>query len=556
MGIVKLTIRVTNGSLSGSSFELYEGHLLIGRSPNCSVRFDPYNEKIVSTQHAFIEARADGFYIRDNQSTNGTFINGERVSDTRLNDGDILGLGYEGIKAEVVISSDSTESIGSAVTEDLGDESTLESVSPQAAGIAASAIEAGSVNLKGSSGMRETIGGFGLSRPEAAQPPQQIGKWIATGLMSLLIVFLILPVLFILFSSLGLVVAVVAGIVAFLPVLVYVLPILWLDRYDPEPPWLILLCFSWGAVVAVFASAIVNDIFTLVATISTQSAGLGQLAGAVVSAPLIEESTKGIGLVALLIFFRRHFDDVLDGIVLGGVIALGFATVENILYYGRGLLEEGVRGLALLFALRGMLSPFAHVTFTAMTGIGCGISRESHNSFVRIVMPVLGYILAVTLHAVWNGMGIVFMLLISGFGLTSYCGAVGLSGNYIGVCGFLIGYVILEIPLFLAFVGFSLFVMRRQNRILKEMLAIDVARGLIDQEHLDIATSAFRGLSWSLQGLTSGKFVSRRRYLRAIGKLGLSYWHIQRATAAQGHTASFQQNPFLRAEVEKYGALV
>ena len=37
-----------------------------------------------------------------------------------------------------------------------------------------------------------------------------------------------------------------------------------------------------------------------------------------------------------------------------------------------------------------------------------------------------------------------------------------------------------------------------------------------------------------------------------LGKLGLSYWHIQRATAAQGQTASFQQNPILRQEVLKW----
>jgi len=42
-----------------------------------------------------------------------------------------------------------------------------------------------------------------------------------------------------------------------------------------------------------------------------------------------------------------------------------------------------------------------------MTGIGCGISRESHNGFVKFVMPIVGYMGAVTLHAIWNGMGFV-----------------------------------------------------------------------------------------------------------------------------------------------------
>ena len=94
--------------------------------------------------------------------------------------------------------------------------------------------------------------------------------------------------------------------------------------------------------------------------------------------------------------------------------------------------------------------------------------------------------------------------------------------------------------------------MYRQNKILKDMLAIDIARGLIPKEHGEIAVSAFKSSAWLLGGLFSGKLKARSRYLRAIGKLGLSYWHIQRATAAQGQTGSFQQNPILREEVLRW----
>ena len=175
------------------------------------------------------------------------------------------------------------------------------------------------------------------------------------------------------------------------------------------------------------------------------------------------------------------------------------------------------------------MSPFAHVSFTAMTGIGCGIARESHNKAVRFLMPIVGYIGAVALHALWNGMAVIG-----------------------GLQGFLLGYLILEIPFFLIFIGFSLYIMRRQNKILNEMLAIDIARGLIPTEHAKVATSAFKSSGWVLGGLFNGKFKARSRYIRAIGKLGLSYWHIQRATAAQGQTGSFQQNPILRDEVLKW----
>ena len=53
-----------------------------------------------------------------------------------------------------------------------------------------------------------------------------------------------------------------------------------------------------------------------------------------ISAPVIEEGSKGLGVLAALLFFRKYFDDILDGIIFAGVITLGFATVENVLYYG------------------------------------------------------------------------------------------------------------------------------------------------------------------------------------------------------------------------------
>ena len=112
------------------------------------------------------------------------------------------------------------------------------------------------------------------------------------------------------------------------------------------------------------------------------------------------------------------------------------------------------------------------------------------------------------------------------------CPYIGLGGPRVSICGFLISYAVLQVPLFLIFVSFALYTMRRQKKILKEMLAIDLARGLIPQKHGEIAVSAFRSSAWLIGGLFSGKFRARSRYLRAIGKLGLSYWHIQRATAA------------------------
>ena len=73
---MKLRLTINGGSLAGREFDLETGFLTVGRSETCSVRFDPLTERIASKQHAFIEARPDGFYVTDNKSTNGTLLNG------------------------------------------------------------------------------------------------------------------------------------------------------------------------------------------------------------------------------------------------------------------------------------------------------------------------------------------------------------------------------------------------------------------------------------------------------------------------------------------------
>lgn len=546
---MKLSLQIKSGSLAGKNFQLNEGFLTIGRGENCTVKFDPLAERTASKKHAFIEKKSDGFYLFDNESTNGTLLNGGKIQSAKLNSGDHIQFGTGGIEAAVSIESEEEVSQETILKPDVPP-TVLHSpqvfshqqmkVQPLQADAAPNSyqpfpIQASAVSPTGVPvNFRNSFSGLGIGQPLA--PENKTGKYIGIAVALGAIAFLSLVVMYLIGSNIGPVAAVIASIIAFTPAMFYLLPLVWLDRYDPEPVWLLALAFAWGALVSVVFSYFVNTGVALLAVLAFDAESANAIS-AIISAPIFEEGSKGLGLVLLLVFFRRYFDDILDGIVLGGTIALGFATVENVLYYGAGLLRGGGEGLFFLFILRGILSPFAHVTFTAMTGIGCGISRESHNLFVRILMPILGYGFAVLLHFIWNLMATVLVI---GEGGSMFSG----SWYY--------GYFFLQVPFFLLFTGFAFYVMYRQNSILKEMLAIDVARNLIPDEHLKKATSAFGGTFWLLEGIFSGKFRARNRYLRALGKLGLSYWHIQRATAAQGQTGSFQQNPVLREEVLRW----
>lgn len=521
---MKLILSIDNGSLQGQQFELVTGHLSIGRGQHCSVKFDPLKEKIASKQHAFIEAKDGGFFLTDNNSTNGTLVNGGKIQSQQLKSGDSIQFGTNGITASVLVESDNVQI-------PQGNVKTFEqSTPPEAQSPVFDQTQVAEINQAfqvESSGVINSVTSIGLTKFDLEPEQSKAGKYIGIGVTLFAIVFLGLIVTGIMFLSLGPIAAIVAAVVAFTPAIIYLFPIVWLDRYDPEPLWLLSLAFAWGALVAVFVSFIANTAVGIgVSALIDPMAGT--IAGAVIAAPFFEELTKGAGLLVIVLFFRRYFDGILDGIIFAGVIALGFATVENVLYYGRALLGGGFQALFAIFILRGVLSPFAHVTFTAMTGIGFGLGRESHNPLIKYGMPIIGLGGAMLLHAFWNGVAI-------------------LLGP-----GFFLVYLIIEIPFFLIFVCFAFWIMWRQNRIIRDMLAIDIARGLIPEEHFERATSAFKSTGWLISSIFNGKYKATSRYIRAIGKLGLSYWHIQRATAAQGETASFQQNPILRDEVLKW----
>ncbi len=347
-----------------------------------------------------------------------------------------------------------------------------------------------------------------------------------------IIVFCVAALLLLIFlSELGPQIFVVAVVMAFVPALFYLSIVLLIDRYDPEPPWVLALAFLWGAVISIFGALIINDTTSLIAA-SAAGEHAGDIVGAVISAPLAEEGMKGLGLLILLLALRKEFDGVVDGIVYACVIALGFATVENVLYYGRALGAAGLGGGTVTFVLRGLMSPFAHPLFTSMTGIGLGIAREQKRGFLVWVAPVMGYMLAVILHATWNG--------VATFGADS--GPEVFFGIY------LIGWI----PAFICFMTAIGFCLHRERKIIREYLYDEVAIGVLSpQEYLEVTSLRKRvGFHWrylSRGGLRG--YRTARAFSRAATKLALSKWHTLKAAEKNAQTRSLGQIPLLRQEL-------
>ena len=191
-----------------------------------------------------------------------------------------------------------------------------------------------------------------------------------------------------------------AFLIALFP-LAYTIPaFIWLDRLEPEPRAMRWNAFLWGGGISVLVASVANE-FT--------DASFGTTAALVISAPVAEEIMKSLGILGAA--KRNQIDSPLDGVVYAGYVGLGFAMVENIIYFSQAIADDD---LGLVFVMRGLFSPFAHPFFTLWVGLAIGAAVQKGRA--RRFAAVRGLFLAMALHASWNASGVngYFALLLLG----------------------------------------------------------------------------------------------------------------------------------------------
>ena len=305
--------------------------------------------------------------------------------------------------------------------------------------------------------------------------------------------------------------AIAIGVVlALLPVGPLVACYLWLDRYEPEPVRLLVLSFGWGALVATAVALVLQSVEQFLNDSDI-------IWSAVVVAPMTEEAGKGL-FVVLLLWLRRHvIDGVLDGLVYAGLVGIGFAFCENILYFagaytgGPDLGPGGLESATALFVLRGIFSPFAHPLFTSAIGIGVGIAVYTRSRSLRVIAPIAGYVVAVGLHAAWNASAFLE------------------DGQF-----FLLTYFFAMVPGFFVLVGLAIWFRVREGAILARSLT-DLARyGYLPMEEvpwlvrLPARRTARRNAA--LRGGPQAEKVMRDYQQQAIEFAAL-HWRVMRGTA-------------------------
>jgi RsiW-degrading membrane proteinase PrsW (M82 family) len=291
--------------------------------------------------------------------------------------------------------------------------------------------------------------------------------------------------------------------------------LLWLDRNEKEPVFLLALAFLWGAMAATLLGGLTSAVSTGVVTVASDSPELGGFFGISIAAPVFEELFKGMGVLAISIAFRHEFDNILDGIIYGAIVGLGFAWFENILYYQQMGTEQGLSSMAELAVARGVYHGIAgHVTFTALTGLGLGLARVQRQGLLRWFWPVLGLSLGTFSHFLWNTFAGVVM--------------IPAPNETIALLVFLpVAVLLLQLPFVLLIACVLGFVWRHENQIISRSLADEEVDILKPEDLTSLVPARTRSLR-SIQRLFSqGPAIWWRRRMvdRALIDLAFALWH-------------------------------
>lgn len=295
----------------------------------------------------------------------------------------------------------------------------------------------------------------------------------------------------------------------FAPMFLYAAFVYWLDRYEKEPKALLGAAFFWGVIIAAGGAFIINTAFGIGIYIFTNSEAAADFGTTSVVAPVVEEILKGMAVAIVFLMFRKEFDSILDGIIYGGIVGLGFAATENTIYIFRnGYLEGGWSGLFLLVFIRVIVVGWMHAFFTAFIGIGFAISRLNKNMLIKIIAPFAGLGVAITTHAFHNTFG-------------SLIG--GLEGLAINSMIDWFGWALMF--------GFIIWMIIHERSLVKRQLLGEVSTGLISQAQYQKALSPWTLTTAGLSGRAASRFY------HACGELAHKKEQLKKLGDESGNTA-------------------
>ena len=177
------------------------------------------------------------------------------------------------------------------------------------------------------------------------------------------------------------------------------------DCYEPEPLSLVAKMYFLGMVAAAIALFLENIIVPFIPDVLFP----------VLAVPVTEELAK-FTMVVLFVYRDAEFDEPMDGIVYATATALGFATLENLLYV---LPVQSLSSLVVSGTFRAILSVPGHALFAVFWGFALGIAKFRPPG-KKAGIVAAGLILAIAVHGFFNllldlsysGLAFLFLLIL------------------------------------------------------------------------------------------------------------------------------------------------
>ena len=285
---------------------------------------------------------------------------------------------------------------------------------------------------------------------------------------------------------------VLSGMLSILP-----LSLLWLlERRERQTPWLFAAAFLWGGCIATglalpFNSAFLKLADTWVVQHPVVREVLGpdaaMLLAAPISAPIVEEIAKAVGVLAIFRLLRPEFHNVRDGIVYGALVGVGFNWFEAALYVAQGYAETGAPPYGLQLGSRyALLGLGGHAMSTGIFGAFLGIAMQTRRAWIRILAPIAGLVLAIAAHMVNNALPLLAALAAVAAGEP----APASDPLDLGFVQAFVGSSLLELAIFLPFLLLTALALWRssvrERGVIREELAGEVGGAVSAGEYAEI----------------------------------------------------------------------
>jgi RsiW-degrading membrane proteinase PrsW (M82 family) len=272
--------------------------------------------------------------------------------------------------------------------------------------------------------------------------------------------------------------------------------ILWyLDRRERETPALFAAAFLWGGLIATtYALPLNTAVLQAVAGWLEHNAGLMEMLGpeaalmigAPLAAPIVEETTKGIGILLLFWLMRGEFDNTRDGFIYGALVGAGFNWFESALYVQQNFAQFGTAPFGFQLGARyAWLGLAGHAMFSGIFGAAVGYARVTSRRWWGALVALAGFLAAMLAHAWNNGLPLLFAIVQARAGKAPPTEVE--APPALGLFEAMWQSSISNLVIFLPFVILLVWILRksgeRERRVIREELADEVGGAVTAQEY-------------------------------------------------------------------------